>query len=431
MVDQPSNTPAGTGAGASSTGEAVATGIEGLASISKGILGVAEAMFNVVGKMANAVIDAAPLLQGVLKIVDKMFKIILLPIGQLLGKILLPYVIKMAKESVKLFQKYSNAGPDKMADMVGESVNLALSSLAELMGVVFSQIFPPLFQGLLKGLRDFLGRLISGDFRGAANIDFAQYFQEQTIDIAGDLRSLMGNASTGFGGILNQFGLVIQTGNKMVGSGISDMATVFYKGTADIANGFQSVHTVYIIGTTNMIKSLSQQLNIANAGVVTQVDTLANTINGLEVSFQHLIDYINITFPTIPPGEEDGGGGPSKTKTVYDWNIGRVLLGALGGGSTIAAGAWAAENKKLDEFIRWFQTKKEVPAATGGIFTRPTHVLAGEAGPEAIVPLNKAGVGGQTIMVNFNGPVYGMDDFNKKVEQSVGRYVSKVKGGAY
>jgi len=31
--------------------------------------------------------------------------------------------------------------------------------------------------------------------------------------------------------------------------------------------------------------------------------------------------------------------------------------------------------------------------AEGGIVTRPTYGLVGEAGPEAVIPLNKAGVG--------------------------------------
>ena len=47
-----------------------------------------------------------------------------------------------------------------------------------------------------------------------------------------------------------------------------------------------------------------------------------------------------------------------------------------------------------------------VPAMTnGGIVTSPTLALIGEAGPEAVVPLNKAGgMGGVTINVNGGDP---------------------------
>jgi hypothetical protein len=40
--------------------------------------------------------------------------------------------------------------------------------------------------------------------------------------------------------------------------------------------------------------------------------------------------------------------------------------------------------------------------ALGGIFTRPTRALIGEAGPEAVIPLSKAaGLGAVNVTVNF------------------------------
>ena len=45
-------------------------------------------------------------------------------------------------------------------------------------------------------------------------------------------------------------------------------------------------------------------------------------------------------------------------------------------------------------------------AAEGGIFRQPQLVLAGEAGPEAIVPLDRMGEfggGGQTINLHVDG----------------------------
>jgi hypothetical protein len=42
------------------------------------------------------------------------------------------------------------------------------------------------------------------------------------------------------------------------------------------------------------------------------------------------------------------------------------------------------------------------PMAEGGIVTRPTLALIGEAGPEAVVPLGKMGGG---ITININGPI--------------------------
>jgi hypothetical protein len=44
----------------------------------------------------------------------------------------------------------------------------------------------------------------------------------------------------------------------------------------------------------------------------------------------------------------------------------------------------------------------ERPMATGGIVTRPTRALIGEAGPEAVIPLNRAGGFGTTININVS-----------------------------
>lgn len=66
-------------------------------------------------------------------------------------------------------------------------------------------------------------------------------------------------------------------------------------------------------------------------------------------------------------------------------------------------------------------TISQIPAlAKGGIVTRPTLALVGEAGPEAVVPLSKAG-GMGTYNFNFNGPVsskeVAMEMLNEAVQE--------------
>jgi hypothetical protein len=57
-------------------------------------------------------------------------------------------------------------------------------------------------------------------------------------------------------------------------------------------------------------------------------------------------------------------------------------------------------------------------AQRGGIVTRPTALIAGEAGPEAIIPLGK-GRGSSMVTINFNGSVYGLADFQARVLEAV------------
>jgi hypothetical protein len=57
--------------------------------------------------------------------------------------------------------------------------------------------------------------------------------------------------------------------------------------------------------------------------------------------------------------------------------------------------------------------------AKGGVVTRPTLAMLGEAGPEAVVPLG-AGVGRKvTINVQLLGDTYGMDDFEERVAEAI------------
>lgn len=62
----------------------------------------------------------------------------------------------------------------------------------------------------------------------------------------------------------------------------------------------------------------------------------------------------------------------------------------------------------------------EIPAlARGGIVTSPTLALIGEAGPEAVIPLNAAtgGMGGMTIIVNTGQSVSSKDDIAREIRK--------------
>ena len=86
----------------------------------------------------------------------------------------------------------------------------------------------------------------------------------------------------------------------------------------------------------------------------------------------------------------------------------------------------AEQSDKGNELAQEYYNSQTMPTlpglpklATGGIIKRPTVVLAGEAGPEAIVPLDsEAGFGGGSRSIIITGPIYGYDDFSEKVRQS-------------
>lgn len=69
--------------------------------------------------------------------------------------------------------------------------------------------------------------------------------------------------------------------------------------------------------------------------------------------------------------------------------------------------SWSTESKRLDFLGNRPTSMSAVPKhAKGGIVTRPHLGIVGEAGPEAIIPLNKAnGLGGITIINNIRGHI--------------------------
>ena len=63
--------------------------------------------------------------------------------------------------------------------------------------------------------------------------------------------------------------------------------------------------------------------------------------------------------------------------------------------------------------------------ASGGVVTGPTIAMVGEAGPEAVIPLDKAGGIGATYVININGDVYGVSDLESRIERVIQRTANK------
>ena len=64
-----------------------------------------------------------------------------------------------------------------------------------------------------------------------------------------------------------------------------------------------------------------------------------------------------------------------------------------------------------------------VPLQVGGIVRRPILGLLGEAGPEAVIPLDSTAIGGRgiSVEVNVNGPIFGVNDLQRVIEEAISR----------
>jgi hypothetical protein len=161
--------------------------------------------------------------------------------------------------------------------------------------------------------------------------------------------------------------------------------TAITKAAAAIQLVFNTVLTANPIGLTVVaIGLLIAGLALAYAkfeGFRKVVHSVANGIAGyFEFIVNGYIKMINLVIKginLIKPGKDIG-------------SLGEVTLGRIGSEGSAAGGANPAG---LDYKAM----------ATGGIVTSPTFALIGEAGPEAVIPLDKMGGMGGGVTINVNG----------------------------
>jgi SLT domain-containing protein len=129
-------------------------------------------------------------------------------------------------------------------------------------------------------------------------------------------------------------------------------------------------------------------LGIALVAAYKKFDTFGmvvrTVVNGVATYFEFLanayIKMINLVIKginLIKPGKDIG--------TLGEVSFGRLTSGGSGDGGANPAGL---DYKAM---------------ATGGIVTSPTMALIGEAGPEAVIPLDKMSGMGGGVTINVNG----------------------------
>jgi hypothetical protein len=144
-----------------------------------------------------------------------------------------------------------------------------------------------------------------------------------------------------------------------------------------LVNAAMALNPVVLI--TAGIIALGVALVVAYKKFDTFGNVVRTVVNGIAGYFEFManayIKMINLVIKginLIKPGKDIG--------TLGEVSFGR-LGGGDGGGNTGSARGFEA-------------------MATGGIVTSPTMALIGEAGPEAVIPLNKANGLGMNITVN-------------------------------
>jgi hypothetical protein len=108
------------------------------------------------------------------------------------------------------------------------------------------------------------------------------------------------------------------------------------------------------------------------------INQVASNFEFMANAFITMINVVIKGINLIKPGKDIG-------------SLGQISLGRLGGNGSAAAGG--ANPAGLDYKAM----------ATGGVVTSPTMALIGEAGPEAVIPLDKMGSMGTNVTIHVNG----------------------------
>jgi hypothetical protein len=146
-----------------------------------------------------------------------------------------------------------------------------------------------------------------------------------------------------------------------------------------LVNAAMALNPVVLI--TAGIIALGVALVVAYKKFDTFGNVVRTVVNGVAGYFEFMANaYIKMINLVIK--------GINLIKPVKDiGTLGEVSFGRLGGGDGGNTGS-----------ARGFEAM-----ATGGIVTSPTMALIGEAGPEAVIPLNKANGIGSNVTINVNG----------------------------
>jgi len=90
---------------------------------------------------------------------------------------------------------------------------------------------------------------------------------------------------------------------------------------------------------------------------------------------------------------------------TYGEKVRKDLNKKLGASDPTGSGA-AASGRLTAEAVAYYQALLEIPRmAEGGIVSKPTMAMIGEAGAEAVIPLDRMGSMGTKVTVNVAGSV--------------------------
>ena len=305
---------------ASAMGGGMGTALTGVFTGVMALKDIGQSMQSTVTEMFNALKDASPMLQGVLRVLKMGFDNVLRPIGDTLAMMLMPAIMTFTVASATAYAGFASAMKDADPNERLELLQNVMSTQMSNLGILFKDITPV--------LQDF--------------------FDAIEPVITDNLPAL-----------------------------IDDVVPLL---TEAIKTWLPSILSAVVAGLSEAARGLIQGMMLPNPRdpnrpeeSASQLGNWLNDLLGIEHDWFGETAFAGVRWPGV-------SGGPN-----------RYLPGH----------------------------------AAGGIFTTPHVAMIGESGPEAVVPLNRAGSLGGGLTMNFYAPIYGVNDLRSEIQSAIDAYAMR------
>jgi phage-related minor tail protein len=226
------------------------------------------------------------------------------------------------------------------------------------------------------------------------------------------ITGLMGTLGLSFGAIAAPVGIAIAVIGALIAIGV-----LLYKNWDTIKAKAAEIKANLIATWNNIKAKVSATVN----GLKT---TLSNTWNSIKSTASSVWSSIKSAIVTpIQNARDKVKGIIDKIKGYFPISIGRIMKGLKLPHFKIS-GKFSLNPPSVPHFnVDWYKT--------GGIFDAPSVIGVGEAGAEAVVPLDKfwkkldAMQGGQNIVININGANADPKEIAEEVKRSLIRETNR------
>ncbi len=386
--------------GASGPGGNIRRVLKGMEGITAGIGAVALKAGAIVGEHLGKVLDvltqASPHLKGVLRILQNSLNMFLMPIGQVIATTLMPMSVYMAQMSalfVRLFHQngFWSAFGDVLGRMGGDLVNSITSGWAGIMKDT------PLWDGLTN-----LHALLENIYNYTASA----------------LQPVVEGISSALGGLADWLGSMLPDMGRAIGA-------VFSASVDSAREGLRALESSVTSGLASAVEWLRAIPDRIGGAVSSAIGSIQSAVEGVTSGVSRLYDMLRGVLKPIA----DSLGGVVQAVSDPVGSVTGAIKDTLGGIGGFLGGL--------------------IPFARGGVVTGPTPALIGEAGPEAVIPIDRLfaqmdelygersqpksesikveveaviprDAVGQSLTINFHAPIYGMQDFERQVRRIIG-----------